>query len=66
MIEASTVKDMVLKLRHRGLTQVQVAEQIGASQATVSRWERGMFSGQADSLARLIQLAKEHDLPVAP
>ena len=44
--------------RHLGLTQVELAEQLGTRQATISEWEHGLYRPRGAS-ARLLSLLAE-------
>jgi repressor LexA len=49
----------IMKLRKRfGLTQGELAERIGASRETVSRWESGKHPPEGANLKALRDLAK--------
>lgn len=50
----------VVKLRKAlGLTQEQLAEQIGAQRSTVARWELGTHEPRGGYLKSLIELEKK-------
>ena len=44
--------------KHLGMTQQELAEELGARQQTVSEWETGMYSPRGTS-ARLLSLIAE-------
>ena len=47
------------------LSQAQLAEVAGVSQATVSRWERGQWEPNRDELARIWSWARENDVALS-
>jgi DNA-binding transcriptional regulator YiaG len=50
----------IVKLREAlGLTQRQLAEQLGAQQATVARWETGRNEPRGANLKLLLELEKK-------
>jgi DNA-binding transcriptional regulator YiaG len=53
-----TANDIVMLRRQLGLTQQQLAERIGASRETVSRWENGAHPPQGANLKALRELAE--------
>jgi len=53
----------VLRLRRKNLTQKQVAEKLGISQASVSTFEKKALKKIKDSKATIL-FAKEHGLEV--
>lgn len=67
---SSTLIEEVRQLRGRcGFSQEDLARLIGASWATVSRWERGIARPTADTegkLKRLIELDRRIDGAIAP
>ncbi len=53
-------KDRVQALRrHLGLTQQELAEQMGTRQQTISEWETGMYQPRGASATLLSMIAKE-------
>jgi DNA-binding transcriptional regulator YiaG len=44
--------------RHLGLTQQELADELGTRQQTISEWERGLYSPRGAS-ARLLTLVAE-------
>lgn len=56
------LKERLAELRReRGLTQDELAEEVGVSRQTVSKWERGLI---APSGASLIALGRVYGIPV--
>jgi DNA-binding transcriptional regulator YiaG len=45
--------------RHLGLTQQELAEQLGTRQQTISEWETGMYQPRGASATLLSMIAKE-------
>ena len=50
------VEDICLARKRLGLSQEKLAEALGVSRNTISRWERGEFNPTADRLAALERL----------
>lgn len=46
-----------------GLSQVQLAEVAGVSQATVSRWESGQWEPNRDELVKIREWARINEIP---
>ncbi len=44
--------------RHLGLTQVELAEELGARQATISEWENGLYRPRGASTQMLNVVAE--------
>ena len=58
-------REGIAELRGRlGLTQAKMAEELGVPKNTVSRWETGETTPDADSLAAIYSLAKERGMEV--
>ena len=56
---ASWDADKIQALRkHLGLTQVELAEELGTRQATISEWENGLYRPRGAS-AQLLNLVAE-------
>ncbi len=53
-------KERIQALRHHlGLTQQELAEQLGTRQQTISEWETGMYQPRGASATLLSMIAKE-------
>lgn len=63
MIQAVDIYAIRKKL---GLSQEKLAEVLGVSRNTISRWERGEFNPTVDKLAALEQLLTQLEAPAAP
>lgn len=50
------VEDICAVRKRLGLSQEKLAEELGVSRNTISRWERGEFNPTADKIAALEQL----------
>ena len=58
-------RESIAELRGRlGLTQAKMAEELGVPKNTVSRWETGETTPDADSLAAIYSLGKENGMEV--
>lgn len=53
----------VLELRNKGLTQIQVAEKLGISQAAVSKFEKNAIAKIRDA-KKLLDLVSKHKIKV--
>ena len=55
---------LILQLRQeKGLTQQQLAQQLGVSNKTISKWERGLGLPDPslwDSLSALLEIGRAH------
>lgn len=60
------IVDISATRKKLGLSQEKLAEALGVSRNTISRWERGEFNPTADKLAALEQLITQLEGPVAP
>lgn len=60
------IVDIYTTRKKLGLSQEKLAEALGVSRNTISRWERGEFNPTADKLAALEQLITQLEGPVAP
>ena len=60
------IVDIYATRKKLGLSQEKLAEALGVSRNTISRWERGEFNPTADKLAALEQLITQLEGPVAP
>jgi len=60
------IVDIYATRKKLGLSQEKLAEALGVSRNTISRWERGEFNPTADKLAALEQLLTQLEEPVAP
>jgi DNA-binding transcriptional regulator YiaG len=47
--------------RHLGLTQQEMAEQLGTRQQTISEWETGMYQPRGTSVTLLTLIAERSD-----
>ncbi len=53
-------KDQIQALRrHLGLTQQELAEQLGTRQQTISEWETGMYQPRGASVTLLSMIAEK-------
>lgn len=52
----------LLSALRKEMSQEAIAREIDASQALISRWERGQVAAGADTLVKLIRLAKERGI----
>ena len=53
-------KDRIQALRHHlGLTQQEMAEQLGTRQQTISEWETGMYQPRGASATLLFMIAEK-------
>ena len=57
------VGDICSARKKLGLSQEQLAEALGVSRNTVSRWERGEFSPSADKMAKLDRMLARLEAP---
>jgi transcriptional regulator with XRE-family HTH domain len=55
----STVQEIILRLRAAGYSQTRIANEIGAPQPRISRWERGEAPDSADDALKLANLLAE-------
>lgn len=60
------IVDIYATRKKLGLSQEKLAEALGVSRNTISRWERGEFNPTVDKLAALEQLLTQLEEPVAP
>lgn len=49
-----------------GLSQERLAEELGVSRNTISRWERGEFLPNADKMAELERMLAQLEAPAVP
>ncbi|MDE1009989.1 MAG: helix-turn-helix transcriptional regulator [Paraburkholderia fungorum] len=55
-----TAKELVDELSAAGMTQGQIADKTGITQATISRIQAGISEGRAANLRRLSELHAQH------
>ena len=58
--------DIYAARKKLGLSQEKLAEVLGVSRNTISRWERGEFNPTADKLIALERLLAQLETPAAP
>ncbi|WP_169141164.1 helix-turn-helix domain-containing protein [Aromatoleum toluolicum] len=56
-----TVQEIILRLRAAGYSQTRIANEIGAPQPRISRWERGEAPDSADDALKLANLLAQVD-----
>jgi DNA-binding transcriptional regulator YiaG len=62
---AEQMGDAVRSLRRQlGMTQEELAQSLGITVGTVSRWEKGRFRPSRLARALIIQFARAHNLPL--
>lgn len=59
-------QDLCTLRKRLGLSQEKMAEKLGVSRNTISRWERGSFKPSAENLTMLNKLYAELESPAAP
>lgn len=57
---------MIRYLRHQlGMTQEELAQSLGITVGTVSRWEKGRFRPSRLARALIVEFARTHNVPLA-
>lgn len=47
-----------------GLSQTEFAKVLGVTKTTVSNWETGVFEPSTNTIKKLIEFCKQHDITI--